>query len=85
MIEAKSEDTLYPHWKYSPVHDATVVNSAIEEEELGEGWFNSPAEYGVVSAPSVKQIRDAKLGIVQAPKDVEEEQGLGPAPRRRRA
>jgi len=34
----------YPRWKYGAKGAAVVVNNAKEEEALGPGWYNSPAD-----------------------------------------
>lgn len=44
----------YPKYKYHPVEDACVVDSEESELELGDGWFDSPAEYGVETCPGMK-------------------------------
>lgn len=45
---------VYPRFMYHPDYEPYVVQSAEEEEEL-HGWFDSPAEYGVITCPSVDQ------------------------------
>lgn len=42
----------YPKYKYHPKKTAVVVQSAEAEKELGEGWYDSPADYGVETCPS---------------------------------
>lgn len=44
----------YPKYKYHPEKEAQVVSSLEEEKELGLGWFDSPAEYGVETCVSKK-------------------------------
>jgi hypothetical protein len=44
----------YPKWKYSPEKEATIVECLEEEKELGIGWFDSPAEYGIETCPGKK-------------------------------
>lgn len=44
----------YPRFRYHPDKPAELVNSPEEEKALGAGWYKSPAEYGVETAPSKK-------------------------------
>jgi len=53
------EDKVYPRYMYHPDYEPLVVNSAEEEEEL-DGWYDSPADYGVFTCPSAEQIAEAK-------------------------
>lgn len=48
------ENATYPKWKYHPEERAVVVVSPQDERELGDGWFDSPAHYGVETCPGVK-------------------------------
>lgn len=34
----------YPKWKYHPSKPAVIVNDAVAEEALGEGWFDNPTD-----------------------------------------
>lgn len=45
------ENSVYPKWVYHPSKEAQVVKSAADEKKLGKGWVESPAEFGVESAP----------------------------------
>jgi hypothetical protein len=42
----------FPKWKYHPSKEAVIVGNKDAEEALGEGWFNSPADFGVETCPS---------------------------------
>ena len=33
----------FPKWKYHQTQEPRLVNTALDEEALGEGWANSPA------------------------------------------
>lgn len=35
----------YPKWKYHPVKEAVVVGHKDAEDELGSGWFDTPASF----------------------------------------
>jgi hypothetical protein len=41
---------------YRPDGTTTVVQSQAEEDALSGGWFESPADFGLVTAPSVAQM-----------------------------
>lgn len=45
---------MYPKWKYHPDLGSLIVHTSEEEARL-EGWFDSPAEFGVITAPSAEQ------------------------------
>ena len=67
--------TAYPKFKYHPEYvQGTVVNDETEEAALGEGWFDSPAEFGIETHPSVDKndpvaVRLAEVrGIVERSK-----------------
>lgn len=74
----------YPKAKYHRTKGGCCVQNEIEESELGTDWKDSPAEFGVVTAPSAKQVRDAELELHEE-KEVEEEpqQETGVGRRRR--
>lgn len=51
---------------------ATLVNSEAElKAALDAGYVDSPAKFGVVSAPSFEQIQEAKTGEVKQPAKAE--------------
>ena len=35
----------YPKWLYHPTKESKLVNNPEEHEELGSGWYESPADY----------------------------------------
>lgn len=35
----------FPKWKYHAEKEALVVDSELEEQALGEGWRDSPADF----------------------------------------
>lgn len=45
------DNTQYPRWKYGAEGQSAIVNDADEEEALGEGWYDSPAD---VPAPDAE-------------------------------
>jgi len=47
---------VYPRYMYHPDYEPFVVTSAEEEAEL-KGWYDSPADYGVFTAPSADQMK----------------------------
>lgn len=44
----------FPKWKYHPTYSPCLVQSTEDERSLGQGWFDSPAEYGIETAPGVR-------------------------------
>jgi hypothetical protein len=46
---------VYPRYKYHPDYEPFIVHSEEEEDEL-VGWYDSPADYGVFTAPSAEQM-----------------------------
>lgn len=44
----------YPKWKYHAVDapQGIIVDSQEDEDSLGDGWVNSPAELGIETAPT---------------------------------
>lgn len=59
----------YPKFKYHPDVPAGVVVDDMEEEaDLGEGWVNSPAEFGVESCPQRDKLAEAKDIVAKAKK-----------------
>ena len=57
----------YPRWRYHPEKGGLIVQSDAHERSLGDGWFDSPAEFPVVvpSAPA-PDTRDAKIMELEA-------------------
>jgi hypothetical protein len=51
----------YPKVKYSPTGGVEVVISKDEEDKLGAGWYDSPAGFGVETAPAA--TGPAKVGF----------------------
>ena len=80
----------FPKWKYHATHKPILIQTVEQEERLGEAWKNSPAEHGIVTAPSVKQREIDDLGFdpfAEAPKKVVEEEEsvkIDVGPRKRR-
>jgi len=52
-------EKVYPRYMYHPDYEPLVVHSEEEEEEL-DGWYDTPADYGVFTAPSAEQMAEAK-------------------------
>lgn len=44
--------TVYPKWKYHESFEAVIVKDAAKEKELGDKWADTPAAFGVVTAPA---------------------------------
>lgn len=59
----------YPKFKYHKTLDAIVVNSADEEASLSEGWADSPAAFGVITAPSADQLTQETIELAKAQAD----------------
>lgn len=72
-------DPNWPKAKYHEVHGGAVVNSAEEEEALGEGWYDSPADFGVITAPSQAQLRKQELKRFQEQDEAAEDAATDPA------
>lgn len=49
----------FPRWKYHPTKDPVIVGSKEAENQLGSGWYDSPAEYGHETCPGL--IPDPKI------------------------
>lgn len=59
----------FPKYKHHPTLDAVVVNSVEEEDSLGDEWADSPAEHGIITAPSVEQTNKMKIAALAKSKD----------------
>lgn len=46
---------MYPRWKYHRTRDPKLVVSPEHDEELGPDWAETPAAFGIITAPSVDQ------------------------------
>ncbi len=59
----------FPKYMYHESGEATMVENADQEHELGEGWEDSPSKFGVVTHPSAadraKADREAKMARTQ--------------------
>lgn len=53
---------VYPRWKYHKTQPAQIVKNEAHEDRLGDDWKESPADHGVITAPSVHQQNVAQLG-----------------------
>jgi len=60
---AEEQSVVYPRYKYHESHKPRVVKNAHEEHLLGDEWKDSPADFGVVTAPSVEQIFQQQTGV----------------------
>lgn len=50
----------YPAMRYKPENGAiraSQVNTEAEELALGDGWYDSPAKFGAITAPTFEQSR----------------------------
>lgn len=54
------QSTEYPKYMYHTTEEPTVVNNPDELKELGPDWAESPAAFGVETAPSAESIAAAK-------------------------
>lgn len=62
----------YPKFKYHPEKDPVIVHSKEHEKSLGDGWHNSPADYGVETCPGPTPdpvIASKKKSHSQKPKE----------------
>lgn len=48
----------YPKWLYHKMYPPALVENGTEAEALGEGWAESPAEFGAITAPSVHEAAE---------------------------
>lgn len=58
----------FPSFRYKQVNgsiQARVVRSQAEAQALGEGWTDTPAEFGYVGAPTFEEARAAKMEEVE--------------------
>lgn len=46
---------MFPRWMHHPEKGSHLVRSADELEQIGSGWFDSPADFGFITCPSVGQ------------------------------
>lgn len=77
----------FPKWKYHPARAARIVKTAREESDLGEGWADSPAAFGVETAPglepdpaiSSRRLAPAASAVVEPIKEADPEPEM-PAP-----
>ncbi len=53
----------YPKFKYHATKAARIVNDDAEEQELGAEWKDSPAEFGVITCPSVEDLQNADVVV----------------------
>ena len=54
-MENKTQIPAFMHkWKYHPEKTAKIVTSVEELSALGEGWYDSPAEFGVETCPGIE-------------------------------
>jgi|SRR5579872_376312 len=51
----------YPKYKYHATLAPVLVNSEDEEIMLGDGWEDSPAKHGIVTAPSAEENHATKI------------------------
>lgn len=59
--------TPYPRFKYHKQRlDGVIVNDAIEEAALGEGWADSVAEFGIETAPSYDKNDPVAVALAKA-------------------
>ena len=69
---------MYPCWKYHPKKAPVLLNSEEEHDELGDGWFSSPAEFGVETCPGATPDKNiaankGKKFTPKAPEKTQEE------------
>jgi hypothetical protein len=58
----------FPSFRYHQTEEPIIVNSAEEAEALGAEWADTPAAFGTITAPSVEQIREARMGAAKKAK-----------------
>lgn len=46
---------MYPRWKYHRTKEPKLVHTPEHDEKLGPDWADTPAVFGLVTAPSVDQ------------------------------
>lgn len=69
---------LYPRVMYRPLdtgyEDCVVASPEAEAVALGEGWYNSPADWGLITAPNTAQQKAIAIAKAMA------SQAVPPAP-----
>lgn len=60
----------FPRYKYHAEHAPVVIATEEEDSLLGDGWTNSPADHGTISAPSVEQARRMELDALNEPEEL---------------
>lgn len=55
----------YPKFKYHKAHGPKVVHSAEAEANLGQGWHDTPAAFGIETCPAKKP--DEAIAARKAP------------------
>lgn len=53
----------YPKFKYHKDHQPYIVHNAADDALLGNEWKDSPADHGVVSAPSIDEVSNITRGF----------------------
>ena len=48
----------FPKMFYSAAGSTTLVRTQAEQDALSGAWFDSPADYGLITAPSADELAD---------------------------
>lgn len=52
----EKQETGYPKFLYHKEHGGKLIHSSHEEKELGKGWEDTPAKFGVETHPGGKKM-----------------------------
>ena len=79
----------YPKWKHHASLKPILIQNAEQEAKLSDAWQDTPAAFGVITAPSAHQTQVQELGFDPLAEDKVEESQAGEAeinvgPRRRK-
>ncbi len=63
----------YPKWKYHPSFSPALVQSGEDEKALEGKWYDSPADFGVETAPGVRPDKEVAKNKKKAESKPEKE------------
>lgn len=59
----------HPEWEGFPFSGRTVANEAEAVALMDRGWADSPADFGVETAPSPESVAAAKIAAMSVPEN----------------
>jgi hypothetical protein len=78
--EKKEPDHGFPRVKYHQEDGRVTVKSLAEEEALGPGWVNSPADFGKVKSMAEESVEE----VIEEPEESEETEEVSVPLRKRK-